>query len=288
MKENNKLKAEIKKIQSNTDHSSEEDIENTEDEETLFRYKSKGYKQTNPQNNAILKCTVCKRTFIKERVLRKQMESHNEDGDWNCGDFECYFQTNCEDNLKAHMHKEHKTARPSPTTEIIGNNKSDSIKCYTCSKEFVYKLDLKKHITEAHMTYKPCRNAQSWTYAPRYRYNHKEYPEGHHVCYECGKSFKTIHELMKHRKSSHVVPMCKQFMKNKCDFPANECYNNHAKPKGHAKSVENVSTQGFWEFLQDTAPPVIDNKIQKGPTQAEWIQMKQALTQLNTMMQRFQ
>ena len=93
---------------------------------------------------------------------------------------------------------------------------------------------------------------------------------------------------MKHRKSSHVVPMCKQFMKNQCDCSANDCYNNHAKPKRPAKSVENISTQGFWEIPQDTAPPVIDNRIQKGPMQAEWIQMKQSLAQLNKMMQMFQ
>ena len=98
----------------------------------------------------------------------------------------------------AHMHKEHRTETPSPLTKIGGNRYHDSIKCYTCGKEFVYKLDLKKHIIETHMTYKPCRNAQSCTYAPKCRYNHKEYPEGHQVCYECGKSFKTMHELMKH------------------------------------------------------------------------------------------
>ena len=30
------------------------------------------------------------------------------------------------------------------------------------------------------MTYKPCRNIQACTYAPNCRYNHKEYPVGHH------------------------------------------------------------------------------------------------------------
>ena len=107
MKENKELKAEIKKIQSNTNYSSEDDIDNTEDEETLFKYKSKGYKQTNPQNHALLKCTVCKRTFIKERVLRKHMESHNEDGDWTCGDFECNFQKRltCTMNIKLPGHR---------------------------------------------------------------------------------------------------------------------------------------------------------------------------------------
>ena len=96
LKDNKELKAEINKRNPDNNHSSDKDNDSTEDEDILLKYTSKGYKQTNPQNNAEahLKCTVCKRTFIKERVFRKHMEDHNEDGDWTCGDFECNFQTN--------------------------------------------------------------------------------------------------------------------------------------------------------------------------------------------------
>ena len=285
LKENKELKVLINK---DTNHSPEEVSDSTEDEEILAKYKSNGYKQTNPQNNAQahLKCTVCKRTFFKEKVLRNHMASHNEDGDWTCGDFECNFQTNSEDKLTAHKHKEHEPAiRTQNTGAGTGNGKPNSTDCNTCGKEFIYKIDLNKHISDIHMTYKPCRNAQTCTYAPRCRYNHKEYPQGHQVCYECGKSFKSMHELMKHRKSTHKVPMCKQFMKNNCGFSAKDCYNNHSKASEPATSVGKTAPEGFWEVPQDTAPPV---RIQKGPTQAEWLQMKQALVQLNKMMQQFQ
>ena len=93
---------------------------------------------------------------------------------------------------------------------------------------------------------------------------------------------------MKHRKSKHKVPICKQFMSNSCGFSAEDCYNTHSKPTPPATFVANGTNEGFWEVPQNTAPPLSNSTVQKGPTQAEWLQMKQALVQLNKMMGKFQ
>ena len=42
-------------------------------------------------------------------------------------------------------------------------------------------------------------------HAPTCVFNYKKFPEDTHVCYKCGNSFKTLHDLMKHRISDHKV-----------------------------------------------------------------------------------
>ena len=287
------LKIRVKSLtnQLSAQKDSDNDNSTTEDEDTLLKSKSSGYKKTNPQSEAerILKCEVCKVIFNKERVWKTHMEKHNEDGDWTCGEFECNFQTNRELNLREHkkrMHKAISNTLNQNVRNIDGKPKGNS--CNTCGENFVYKIDLNKHVTKAHMTYKPCRNIQTCTYAPKCRYNHKEYPVDHQVCFECGKSFKTMHELMRHRKISHKVPLCKLFLKNSCGFSADDCYNTHSKASEPVKKATNNINEGFWEVPRNTAPPLIEPKSQKGPTQEEWHQMKQALAQINNMMKKFQ
>ena len=100
--------------------------------------------------------------------------------------------------------------------------------CRKCEQTFLYKIDLKAHIRKAHITYKPCRNPKTCSYNPC-RFNHQEYPEGSQVCYECGNNFKSIYELMKHRKLSHDVVLCKQFLKQSCEYSSEDCYFPHTK-----------------------------------------------------------
>ena len=121
-------------------------------------------------------------------------------------------------------------------------NSQDPNYCNTCKKDFVYRIDLKNHIKVEHKTYKPCRNLGACTYSPC-RYNHKEYPKDSQVCFECGMDFKTIHDLMRHRKINHKTVLCKMFLKNKCDYSGEGCYFTHAKePQGPpAKVVERPS-----------------------------------------------
>ena len=101
---------------------------------------------------------------------------------------------------------------------------------------------------------------------------------------------------MRHRKLNHKMVLCKMFLKNKCDYSGEDCYFTHAKePQAPpAKIVARPSeqtpseTQGFWNTHPNLAPPLKVSTNQQGPTQSEWIQMKEALRNLNQMMSRFQ
>ena len=281
--------------------------------EYLTNSKSKGFRKTSPQTEAEtnLRCQVCKKTFTNPLNLRKHMKSHNNDGDWTCD--QCSFQTINEDLLRGHKKSAHyaiHTKLPSASdstkkasegakeevecTEPAMTNKGKNF-CTSCQKDFVYRMDLKKHISDTHKTYKPCHNIENCTFSPC-RYNHKEYPKGHQVCFECGLDFKTIHDMMRHRKSVHKVVLCKMFLKKKCDYSSEDCYFTHTlnAPSTPVISAENkpdqaqAQLQGFWDTQSNLAPPSRDPTNLLHPTQSEWIQMKNTLLHLNQMMARFQ
>ena len=241
------------------------------------------------------------------------MKSHDKDGDWNCGDHECSFQTISEDLLKEHKKNAHqlnhsKSSSPHDDPKNWGKvtqketenkesflNDKDKNYCNLCQKDFIYRIDLKKHINTEHKTYKPCRNLGTCTYSPC-RYNHKVYPKGHHLCFECGKDFKTIHDMMTHRKNTHSTVLCKMFLKRKCNYSSEDCYFTHTinALDAHVNIVENnsaqphVQRQGFWETHSNLAPPSHASSVQQGPSQSEWIQMKNTLHHLNQLMSKYQ
>ena len=133
------------------------------------------------------------------------------------------------------------------------------------------------------------------TYSPC-RYNHKEYPPGTQICYECGSTFKTAHELMRHRKATHKVQLCKLFLKGNCGYSEADCYYTH-KNQAQTRSVLIVENkldqtepqpQGFWEAPSNLAPPSGGlQPAKQGPTQSEWIQLKQTLDHINKMVAKF-
>ena len=197
VKENKKLKANTNVTTDNPATSDKES--DATDEETLTNSKSKGFKRTTPQNQSEkkLSCPICKISFRKENELRKHMTCHNKDGDWTCND--CSFQTNMEDKLRDHKIRAHEPNEVFQKTMKHGARNSGGSTCNLCTKDFIYKIDLNKHIAKEHKTYKQCRNLGSCSYLPRCPYNHNEYPPGTQICYECGDTFKTLHELMRHR-----------------------------------------------------------------------------------------
>ena len=257
-----------------------------------------------PQSQAEtnLKCEVCNKMFNSEIILNKHMESHTTEGDWTWCDQECSFQTNTKANLEKHKRAAHYTLhgeapQGGPKEPELGNPEVISRNtCNLCKKDFVYRIDLNKHMRDNHNNYKPCRNLQSCVYAPRCRYNHEVYPEGNQVCSECGTVSKSMHELMRHRKAKHKVPLCKNFLRNSCDFSDQDCYHSHSK-KAQSEPVKVVSNnqtqnvaqnQGFQTAKSNLAPPSKGPFDPKGPTQSEWIQMKMALNKLNKIMTKFQ
>ena len=302
------LKAYIRKIEDNPEVNGDTD---GSDVEYLTNYKSKGFRKTSPQTQAEtnLRCQVCKITFTNTSNLRKHMKSHNKDGDWTCD--KCSFQTINEELLKeheknAHHFKQAPTTSNGPRKTFEGARKEEDHMesamepkgknfCTSCQKDFIYRIDLKKHIINTHKTYKPCRNLENCTFSPC-RYNHKEYPKGHQVCFECGEDFKTIHDMMRHRKITHKIVLCKMFLKKACDFSSEDCYFTHAAKslETPVKIVENKTNQakehiqGFWETQSNLAPPSKVPSNLPVPSQSEWIQMKNTLMHLNQMMARFQ
>ena len=310
-KENHKFREEIKhlkrKLGNRNDNlkSSDEESDNTE-AECLPILKSKGFRKTNPQSESEinLKCAVCKKLVKDKDALRIHIKSHDKDGDWTCNN--CSYQTNTEDNLKVHISSAHHVApRNTQSMGEMQNSRKNEIEtrphrdgrdtsttCNKCKKDFVYKIDLTKHIREEHKTFKPCLNIDDCVYAPKCRFNHKVYPKGTQVCYECEFTCKSLHELMKHRKSVHTVPICRDFLKQNCGFSNEDCYHSHgnqAQPspvKNVTKQTNKSQTPGFWEYPKNMAPP--NPTSPQGPSQTEWTQMKTMMNQLNMMMAKFQ
>ena len=289
----------------------------TTEMETIAKLKSKGFRKISPQSRAEinLKCPVCKNIYETESMLKTHMDTHNKDGDWTCN--KCSYQTFTKQSLSSHEQFAHTApvvpgflpSSPQPIVESSHQqvaspprptHEGREGRCNHCNRDFVYRIDLTKHIRETHKTYKPCRNIKDCSYSPKCRYNHKEYPEGTQVCFECGYTSKTVHDLMRHRKGVHKVPLCKEFLINKCRFSSDDCYHAHGKTPSKkaapkiAHIVENENNEstakevGFWDAPVNLAPPSMAQAIQQRPTQQEWQQMKETLRLLNQMMGRFQ
>ena len=228
------------------------------------------------------KCLVCKLGFIKAGEFKKHMATHNQDGAWICNI--CSFQTKSEKQLRAHESATHPSANQLqgekdktdwPKAEggdVNQNKRRGNYSCRTCSKDFIYKIDLTKHMKETHKMYNSCRDIQACTYKDSRqgcRYNHKEYPERRQVCFECGKNFKTVHDLMRHRKADHMVPICKDFLANSCGYSTSNCYythNKHPHPqipvkKSQESTQADPQIQGFWEEHSNMAPPFQRTKV---------------------------
>ena len=101
---------------------------------------------------------MCKDTFNKERIFNKHMETHDKDGDWTCGDLECNFQTISKEKLMKHKQVAHPRARSEDedVRPARMNKVNSEITCHSCNKQFVYKIDLGKHVRETHRAFKPC------------------------------------------------------------------------------------------------------------------------------------
>ena len=105
------------------------------------------------------------------------------------------------------------------------------------------------------------------------------------MCYECGDHFKTVHELMKHRKKVHTVPVCKNYLKGSCGFSDGDCYYTHNK-RTQIKTPQG-ETLGFWDPPSNMAPPSRDLRKPMGPTKSDLDQMKNMVMQLNQMVAKF-
>ena len=101
---------------------------------------------------------------------------------------------------------------------------------------------------------------------------------------------------MRHRKAVHKVPICKDFLNKNCGYSGEDCYYTHTVETGLEASHSNKAQepgqpkpqiQGFWDPPSNLAPPSKGPEVNQGPTQSEWIQMKNMLLYLNQMMTKF-
>ena len=106
--------------------------------------------------------------------------------------------------------------------------------CRFCEKNFKSKSELMKHNKCTHKEkLSACRNFETGTcyYDDHCWFSHE--PKKCNVtsefkCNFCENKFKTVPELLKHRKIAHleIVPMCKNFVKGNCSF-GNSCFFIH-------------------------------------------------------------
>ena len=106
--------------------------------------------------------------------------------------------------------------------------------CRFCEKNFKSKSELMKHNKCTHKEkLSACRNFETGTcyYDDHCWFSHE--PKKCNVtsefkCNFCENKFKTVPELLKHRKIAHLemVPMCKNFVKGNCSF-GNSCFFIH-------------------------------------------------------------
>ena len=130
--------------------------------EDIAKSKTKGFRKTSPQSDPVInnQCSVCRKIFNTVSKLNKHMLSHDKDGDWTCGEFECSYQTISEANLKEHKVRAHnnpdvqsaaevsskRPSKQSSTKDVIGN----SNECNICKKKISFTKLISTSTLEKH------------------------------------------------------------------------------------------------------------------------------------------
>ena len=136
-------------------------------------------------------------------------------------------------------------------------------------------------------------------------YNHNQIKENELICYQCGKIFNIINDLMNHRKTSHQGTPCLRYQNKSCNFADEKCWFSHhtnkftesndQTKKFTESNVEMKSPnknitpekqkQGFWETPENLAPPV---KTIAHQNMAMWNKMKTMLQDMTELISKFQ
>ena len=242
---------------------------------------------------------MCKKYFNSDEALKKHEHSHKEEGDWNC--VECSFQTNSKQILNKHKKCAHEISLK------VGNQISiNKVACKFCNVRFDDNQTLLEHRQSMHKTFKPCKNMLDCKFQNDCFFNHSKIDSNSFICYECGKLFPAVSDLMNHRKNTHEKRMCKRFLEDTCNFANDKCWYSHKgkeenfdiemKSDVEIKSnIENKSdiemkspktSQLVFQNSQETLAPPGQNQNQ--PTMAMWLQMKMMMEECTKMMAHFQ
>ena len=86
-----------------------------------------------------------------------------------------------------------------------------------------------------HKSHKPCKNFMEQADGCRFKedchFSHKRVAEGMLRCYSCSQEYRTIPQLMQHRKDQHGE-RCKNAIEGNCRYTQESCYLNHGEQTG--------------------------------------------------------
>ena len=220
-----------------------------------FKAKSNFDLRKHTEQKHIIKCHDCGENFDKDEDLMDHMrnEHYGHDEEFNCE--ECDFQTNGASYLRKHIEIKHE------------------IRCKICYNKFDKKEELMYHRKSQH----PGAVAQCRNYATvgcdfsadKCWWNHdkkEEIDKTQINCFVCGDMFKSIKDLMVHKKTNHksIVKACNDFQQNKCRFKSESCWFIHEQTIKNPEKVSKNSTGKpekqlvFQNNYQNSNPPLLN------------------------------
>ena len=180
-------------------------------------------------------CIVCGITRNTQSQMIKHMKQHKEEGEFveagqvHCGLVafpECPFQCRTKEELMLHIDNDHKKQ-----------------KCNFCTETFENKDSMESHRKKNHPTFKPCFNISDCSYGIRCHFSHIPMKKAYR-CFQCGDEFNTRSDMMVHRKETHQVEDCREFLKDaKCRYK-DRCWWAHP-----------FESEGFWDASKKQTPP---------------------------------
>lgn len=135
-------------------------------------------------------CTICQKMFSDENEIAIHNNFHENRSNWQCS--VCYFVNNEIKSLKEH---------------ITEHENKISYRCHFCNEEFVVSQDLSKHI-DTHDGSHCCNDCDQ-----NFGYQHEKdihdfvvHNKDRYSCEICKKSYKTSHDLVRHKNLHKYHP----------------------------------------------------------------------------------
>ena len=110
----------------------------------------------------------------------------------------------------------------------------------------------------SHKSHKPCRNYATGPcehQSEECQFNHIILQRGQHICYKCGKTFKTQTDLINHIKITHGKELWLKFQRGECQH-GNRCIFTHVNmtARNVARPQEQIETEGAGALPQEDFP----------------------------------
>ena len=163
------------------------------------------------------------------------------------------------EDLANHMNATHKKPEVSKVT------------CTQCKKELSSDTQLKQHMKEDHITYKPCsRFGANKCTTSECRFKHVKLQPNQEICFKCGDMFSSKTSLLNHIKVKHGHEICHRFLRNECDRSSDNCIFSHKYKESH----QNLQLNKMQDFPNPPTLP-LHSPIVGVPTMSEHLQNQQ-------------